>query len=371
MTGFIDYFPAVPAIDYTTGNVVPGAQAQVFARGDATYSTPLTITDLSGVAFPGNTITAGPTGIFPDFLCAGYTEVTAKSGSSLTTPIESYLGRLMRIIPFPNTLDDGLVMMTSAGAWIAALITGDGSVIPSAAGQPDGTAMETLGGAWALGVKKAPLDSPALTGTPTAPTQSAGNNTTRLATTAFVQAAVAALVASAPSTLDTLNELATALGDDPNFATTMTTALGLKAPLASPALTGSPTAPTQTAGDSSTKLATTAFVQGAVAALQGAYVGINAQTGTTYSAVLGDVGKLVTCTNAAAITVTLPKDATQAIPVGSQITFQGRGAGKITFAAESGATADGTPTLITRAQYSAVTAIKIASNTWTLVGDLG
>lgn len=52
---------------------------------------------------------------------------------------------------------------------------------------------------------------------------------------------IADLVNSAPATLDTLNELATALGDDPNFATTITTLIGQKAPLASPALTGSPT----------------------------------------------------------------------------------------------------------------------------------
>ncbi len=113
----------------------------------------------------------------------------------------------------------------------------------------------------------APLASPALTGTPTAPTQALGNNSTRLATTAFVQAAVAALVASSPAALDTLNELAAALGNDPNFATTMTNALAAKAPLASPALTGNPTAPTQALGNNSTRLATTAFVQAAIAAL--------------------------------------------------------------------------------------------------------
>lgn len=106
--------------------------------------------------------------------------------------------------------------------------------------------------------------SPALTGTPTAPTAAAGTNTTQLANTAFVQAAIAALIASSPAALDTLNELAAALGDDPNFATTMTNALAAKAPLASPALTGNPTAPTPTTGDNDTSLATTAFVQALV-----------------------------------------------------------------------------------------------------------
>jgi hypothetical protein len=72
---------------------------------------------------------------------------------------------------------------------------------------------------------KAPLASPALTGTPTAPTAAASTNTTQIATTAFVQAVVAGLIDAAPGALNTLNELAAALGDDPNFATTITNAV--------------------------------------------------------------------------------------------------------------------------------------------------
>jgi microcystin-dependent protein len=87
--------------------------------------------------------------------------------------------------------------------------------------------------------------------------------------TAAINAAVAAVVAAAPTSLDTLNELAAALGDDPNFATTITNLIGLKAPLASPAFTGTPTAPTQAAGNNSTRLATTAFVAAAVGAVEG------------------------------------------------------------------------------------------------------
>lgn len=79
--------------------------------------------------------------------------------------------------------------------------------------------------------KKANLDSPNLTGTPTAPTANQNSNDTQLATTAFVRSAIAALVDSSPGELDTLNELAAALGDDPNFATTMTNALAGKQPI--------------------------------------------------------------------------------------------------------------------------------------------
>lgn len=77
----------------------------------------------------------------------------------------------------------------------------------------------------------APLSSPALTGKPTAPTAAQTANDTQLANTAFVKAAIAALVASSPEALDTLNKLAAALGNDPNFATTMTNALAGKQPL--------------------------------------------------------------------------------------------------------------------------------------------
>jgi hypothetical protein len=75
---------------------------------------------------------------------------------------------------------------------------------------------------------KAPLASPALTGTPTAPTAVAGTNTTQLATTGFVAAAIGALIDAAPGAMDTLNELAAALGDDPSFAATVTNALAGK-----------------------------------------------------------------------------------------------------------------------------------------------
>ncbi len=78
---------------------------------------------------------------------------------------------------------------------------------------------------------KAPLSSPALTDIPTAPTAAPGTNTTQVASTAYVVAAVAALIAAAPGALDTLDELAAALGDDANFAATVTTALAGKQPL--------------------------------------------------------------------------------------------------------------------------------------------
>lgn len=95
----------------------------------------------------------------------------------------------------------------------------------------------------------------------TTPTLVSTENSTKVATTAFVKTAIANLIANSPATLDTLNEIAAALGDDPNFATTMTNNLALKAPLANPALTGVPTAPTAAATTNTTQIATTAYVK--------------------------------------------------------------------------------------------------------------
>ena len=78
----------------------------------------------------------------------------------------------------------------------------------------------------------------ALAGNPTTTTQSQGNNSTRLATTAYTDVAIAALADSAPSTLNTLNELAAALGDDANFSTTVTNSIATKLPLAGGTMTG-------------------------------------------------------------------------------------------------------------------------------------
>jgi hypothetical protein len=131
---------------------------------------------------------------------------------------------------------------------------------------------------------KAPIASPTFTGTVSGVTKShvglanvdntadsakpvSTAQATAIATAkaeAITAATEAVLGADVPAALNTLDELAAALGDDANYASTVTTALGTKAPLASPALTGNPTAPTQTLGNDSTRIATTAFVKAAI-----------------------------------------------------------------------------------------------------------
>lgn len=96
----------------------------------------------------------------------------------------------------------------------------------------------------------APLASPTFTGTPSAPTAATSANTTQIATTAFVKADIANLVDSSPDALNTLNELAAALGDDANFSTTVTNNIATKAPLSNPTFSGTATA-TAFVGDGS------------------------------------------------------------------------------------------------------------------------
>ena len=97
----------------------------------------------------------------------------------------------------------------------------------------------------------------------------------------------------------------------------------------------------------------------------------NAQTGTTYTLVVGDLNKLVTCSNASGITVTVPPSV---FSTGNQIHLQQIGAGQVTFAQGSGVTITSTGATASapklRARYSACTIICTASNTFTVVGDL-
>lgn len=96
---------------------------------------------------------------------------------------------------------------------------------------------------------------------------------------------------------------------------------------------------------------------------------INAQT-ASYTVLLTDVAKLITMNNAGAVTVTMPSDATAAIPIGCWVEILQIGAGQVTVAAGAGATLVGGPTAKARAVYSRLFVQKVAANTWALAGDL-
>jgi hypothetical protein len=100
-------------------------------------------------------------------------------------------------------------------------------------------------------------------------------------------------------------------------------------------------------------------------------VAINAQTGTSYTTVLGDDGKLVTLDNAAAIALTIPPNGTVAYGIGTQINIMQLGAGQVTITPGAGVTIRSAGSkLKTNAQYAVATCVKIATDTWVAVGNL-
>jgi len=216
----------------------------------------------------------------------------------------------------------------------------------SDANKPVSTATQT-----ALDLK-APLASPDLTGTPTAPTATAGTNTTQIATTAFVGTAVANLVGTAAEALNTLGELSDALADDPNFATTIATSIGTKAPIASPTftgtvtipagasisgfaplaspdLTGVPTAPTAAADTNTTQIATTAFAKAEADAAQTAAIAY--ADALTTADVAENTNLYYTAARAKAEAATLLANATK-----TNITITKDGSDNLTITAENG-----------------------------------
>jgi hypothetical protein len=100
---------------------------------------------------------------------------------------------------------------------------------------------------------------------------------------------------------------------------------------------------------------------------------VNTQSGTTYTLVTGDAQKIVTLSNASPITLTVASNATQALPVGTQVTISQFGVGQVTVVGASSpspVTVNATPGLKLRTQYSSATLIQISTDNWLLVGDL-
>lgn len=102
-----------------------------------------------------------------------------------------------------------------------------------------------------------------------------------------------------------------------------------------------------------------------------AMIALNAQTGTTYTTVLADDGKLITCDNAAAIALTIPPNGTVAYGIGTQINIMQLGAGQVTITAGAGVTLRSAGSkLKTKEQYAVATCCKIATDTWVVIGNL-
>ena len=144
-------------------------------------------------------------------------------------------------------------------------------------------------------------------------------------------AQVNAVIAAAPAALNTLDELAAALGDDANYATTVTTALAGKVPSATP---------------------------------------ISQKTASYTLSSINEKDSMIEMNSASATTVTIPTNAAVAFPIGTSLDVLRVGAGAVDVAGASGVTVNATPGLKLRAQWSSATLIKRGTDTWVLVGDL-
>ncbi len=183
----------------------------------------------------------GPRGIFTAAAVAG-------SGDMLLAAIQ--------VITAAKTFNDGTLKLAGSTSGALSLkapaVAGTGDVNLPATGT-----LATLAGTETL-TNKTLTD-------PVVGTQSAGDNSTKAASTAYTDAAIAALIGTAPGVLNTLGEISDAINDDANLYTTLATLIAAKSPIASPAFTGVPEAPTAAPGTNTTQLATTAFVEAAVA----------------------------------------------------------------------------------------------------------
>jgi hypothetical protein len=133
--------------------------------------------------------------------------------------------------------------------------------------------------------------------------------------------------------------------------------------------TGEVNVPTAAPGTDTAQAASTAFVL-ANADPKGKLVGVNAQTGTSYTLALVDAGKLVTLSNAAAIALTVPTNASVAFPVGTIVDIAQIGAGSVTIAGDTGVTLNSRLGPDMGGQYAVATLVKTATDTWLLAGDL-
>ena len=347
--------------------------------------------DLAAKAPTANpTFTGTVAGITKSMVGLGNVDNTSDANKPISTATQTALDLKA---PLESPTFTGSVTLPS-GTVTSGMIA-DGTIVDADINASAAIAQSKISGLTSDLNLKAPLASPALTGTPTAPTATAGTNTTQVATTAFVGTAVANLVASAPSTLDTLNELATALGNDASFSTTVTTSIATKAPIASPTFTGTATIPTLTltnpltaanggTGLSSLGTGVATFLGTPSSANLAAMltdeigtgnivlseVATTSPTAGSYTLVATDRGKLVEMSGASANTLTVPLHSTIPYPRGTQIDILQIGTGQTTVAGAAGVTVNATPGLKIRAQWGGATLIKRDDNVWVLIGDL-
>jgi hypothetical protein len=250
---------------------------------------------------------------------------------------------------------------TAALATTANVATAKSEAISDAGTAADTKVSTAVAALTKSSVGLANVDNTADSAKPVSTAQSNAIATAKAEAIADATSQVNALLTGAPAALNTLDELAAALGDDANFASTVTTSLGLKAPLASPTFTGTVTV----------AASGIAFTDG-TQTKEGvpSRTPIIAKTASYTLSALTERDSLIEVANASATTITIPTNATVAYPVGTSIDILQTSTGQVTIAGAGGVTVNATPGLKLRTQWSGATLFKRATDTWVVYGDL-
>ena len=250
---------------------------------------------------------------------------------------------------------------TSLLATTANVATAKSEAISSAGTAADTKVSTAVAALTKSSVGLANVDNTADASKPVSTAQASAIATAKSEAIADATSQVNALLTGAPAALNTLDELAAALGDDANFASTVTTSLGLKAPLASPTFTGTVTV----------AAAGVAFTDG-TQTKEGvpSRTPIIQKTAAYTLSALTERDSLIEVSSATGVTLTIPTNATVAYPVGTTIDILQTGAGQVTVAGSGGVTVNATPGLKLRTTWSSATLLKRAENTWVVFGDL-
>jgi len=284
-----------------------GTTVTYTANNNFTPGQSVSITGLSTNAFnlQNVTVATANTTQFTVASSATGTAVTGATGSAVINVDTKELLLQMKAIETATT-NLSLGKVVSEGLYQQAALTSIANQISAEVSDFQGDLQDlydainnagnvTVGGTQSITGQKT-ITSPILIGTPTAPTAAAGTNTTQIATTAFVLSEVSSgisnLIGSSPTLLNTLQELATAINNDPTFFTTVANGLATKAPINSPTFTGTVTFPASTSGANLVNIPNSALTNSSVT-INGTSVSLGGSA-STYPSQTSNSGKFLT-----------------------------------------------------------------------------
>ena len=343
----------VAGLDASKNLIVPGASIIIEGATADAYETTLTVVDPTAartITFPNATGTLA-------ILDATQT----LTNKTLTLPKINENVAVTSTATELNILD-GATLSTAELNYVDGVTSAIQTQIDTKAPTASPTFTGTVSGITKSMVGLGNVDNTADTAKPVSTAQATAIATAKSEAIADATSQVNALLTGAPAALNTLDELAAALGDDANFASTVTTSLGLKAPLASPTFTG-----TVTVAASGVAFTDGTQTKEGVASR----TPIVQKTAAYTLSALTERDSLIEVSSATGVTITIPTNTAVAYPVGTSIDILQTGAGQVTIAPVDGTvTVNATPGLKLRTTWSSATLFKRAANTWVVFGDL-